>query len=352
VDKDQHTDTKQLLSRSSFILTKLIMANTLPTFHAKTTAEEAASALAQYITGRTVLITGVTKGGIGYENARVVAHQKPQLLILAGRSEAHNAEAEKTIKEEVPDANTRLLKLDLGSFAAIREAAAVVNSWSEPIDVLINNAAIMGGPYKKTVDGIQDTFATNHLGTFLFTNLILPQVLAAGPGSRIVNVSSRGHYRTDISYDDWNWSDGANYDKLLAYGRSKTGNILFAKSLAIKLESKGITAFSLHPGGVSTNLDRNMTDEDWETHIKNGIVDKNRQPLPNAWTTWKTVPEGASTNVVAAFDPRIVGKSGGYLVDCQVTEDPTQVRAYALDEGNGERLWKLSEELVGEKFEW
>jgi NAD(P)-dependent dehydrogenase (short-subunit alcohol dehydrogenase family) len=326
------------------------MADTssLPNFHTKTTAAEAATALGAWIKDRIILITGTTKGGIGFETARVIAQHRPRLLILAGRNNANNVEAQRIIQNEVPNANIRLLTLDLSSFRTVREAAAVVNTWPENIDVLVNNAAIMGGPYKKTVDGIEDKLATNHLGTFLFTNLILPRI---GQGARIVNVSSRGHYRTDISYDDYNWSDGANYDPILAYGRSKTGNILFAKSLSVKLASKGITAFSLHPGAIPTNLSRSTTKEEWEGHRQRGVVDENYRPiLNNTWVTWKNVEEGASTNVVAAFDPRIAQKSGGYLTDCQVTEDPEQVRAYALDEANAERLWKLSEDLIGQKF--
>jgi NAD(P)-dependent dehydrogenase (short-subunit alcohol dehydrogenase family) len=331
------------------------MAETLPTFNAKTTAAEAALVLAPWIKDRTILVTRTSIGGIGFETARVIACAEPRLLILAGRSVANNMAAEKAIKEEAPDANIRLLTLDLGSFTAVRAAVVELDAWKDvtKLDILINNAAIMGGPYQRSIDGIEGNFATNHLGTFLLTNLFLPKIIAAGPGSRIVNVSSRAHFYADISYDNWNWNDGATYNPTLAYGMSKTGNILFATSLAVRLAPKSITAFSVHPGAIPTNLSRSTTEEEWAVHRKNGLVDEHNKPIiENSWFAWKTIAEGAGTSVVAAFDPRIQDKSGGYLVNCAVTRDPEEVKAYALDGTNAQRLWILSETLVKEKFTW
>jgi NAD(P)-dependent dehydrogenase (short-subunit alcohol dehydrogenase family) len=141
--------------------------------------------------------------------------------------------------------------------------------------------------------------------------------------------------------------DGKEYLDAAAYGQSKTGNVLFSLSLSQKLASKGITAFSLHPGGIMTNLSRNL---DWSTFVKMGFVDENLKPINSEALTWKTLPQGASTTVIAAFDPSIAAKSGGYLVDGNVVEVGPLLAAYAFDEGNAEKLWALSEELVGEKF--
>lgn len=336
--------------------------STLPTFGVDTTAAEAASALAPWIKDRTVLITGTSLGGLGYEAVRTIAHQSPRLLILAGRNPANNEAAASAIRSEVPDAKIRLLTLDLGSFTTVRSAAEECLSWGVELDVLVNNAAIMGGPYKKTPDGWEDKFGTNHLGTFLFTNLLVPRMIetarskAAGdPKPRVVNVSSKGHYRQDINYGDLNWSGGKTYDPLLAYGQSKTGNILFAKALAPKLAKHGITAFSLHPGAIPTNLSRDVTDAEWEVNISRGLVTRDRKPKDSTWVTWKTIETGASTTVVAGFDPRIGGESGGYLDDCVVRTpegDGERVRAYALDGGNAERLWGVSEGAIREKFEF
>jgi NAD(P)-dependent dehydrogenase (short-subunit alcohol dehydrogenase family) len=132
----------------------------------------------------------------------------------------------------------------------------------------------------------------------------------------------------------------------LAYGQSKTGNVLFSVALAKKLASKGISSFSLHPGGIMTNLSRNV---DMTFFQQQGFVDKDLKPINTPALTWKTIPQGASTTVIAAFDPNIVERSGAYLNDGKV--DDKAVEPYAIDEGNAEKLWTLSEKLVGEKFE-
>jgi NAD(P)-dependent dehydrogenase (short-subunit alcohol dehydrogenase family) len=135
------------------------------------------------------------------------------------------------------------------------------------------------------------------------------------------------------------------YKPEISYAQSKTANILFTVSLSKKLASEGITAFSLHPGGIMTNLARNI---DWEFFKKQGFVDENLKPIDSPGLRWKSIPQGASTTVIAAFDPSIAERSGAYLNDGKV--DDEAVKAYAIDEGNAEKLWALSEKLVGEKF--
>jgi NAD(P)-dependent dehydrogenase (short-subunit alcohol dehydrogenase family) len=190
-----------------------------------------------------VLITGVSPGGLGAEAAFSIAAQKPGLIILASRDVSKIAETAAAIEERHPGTPTRILKLDLASFAAIREAAKEVNAYTENIDVLINNAAVMACPYATTADGFEMQFGTNHLGHFLFTVLILGK-LTKGTG-RVVNVSSIGHRRSPIRFGDFNFSDGETYDRWEAYGQSKTANILFS----VELAKRGVNAFSLHPGG-------------------------------------------------------------------------------------------------------
>ena len=205
------------------------------------------------------------------------------MLILAARSPSKLAEADTTIKAAAPGVKTRLLQLDLSSFRTVRAAAEEVNSWIEPIDVLINNAGVMMCPFALSEDGIETQFATNHVGTFLFTNLVMGKILAAGNGARIVNVSSRGHRYGPVRFEDWNFGvsvpklsfdpginahsytqNGKDYDPGLAYGQSKTANMLFSVSLAEKLKSKGVVAFSLHPGAIWTNLGRHVPTEAWK----------------------------------------------------------------------------------------
>ena len=152
------------------------------------------------------MITGVSPGGLGAEAARAISLGQPGLLILAGRNTAKVRETEKAINTSSPHVPTRCLKLDLSSQKQIREAAAEVNSYKEPVDRLINNAAIMAAPYSVTEDGLEAQFGTNYVGHFLFTNLIMPKILEAGQGARVVNVSSSGHHLEGIRFDDYGFS--------------------------------------------------------------------------------------------------------------------------------------------------
>ncbi|ORY60394.1 oxidoreductase [Leucosporidium creatinivorum] len=320
-----------------------------PSFNASTSADEAASALASEILGKHVLITGVSPGGLGAEAARAIAQHSPALLILAGRSQAKIDETAAAIKKESPSTKLRPLVLDLSSLAAVRKAAEEVNSWPEPIDVLINNAAIMANPRRElTVDGFESQFATNHLGHFLFTNLIYPRLSSSSSGPRIVNVSSRGHRRSAIRFEDFNFAEEGSYVPFVAYGQAKTANMLFSVELTKRWASIGATSFSLHPGVIYTNLARLMSEEEKRAM---GINTETGETQSTVFE-WKTLPQGAATHIVAAFDPNIAEQSGSYLDDCQLANQNAE--SYALDEeseSNAERLWKLSEELVGDQFE-
>jgi len=163
----------------------------------------------------TVLITGVTQGGLGAEVALAISRSLPKLLILAGRDLAKAQATETAIKSVTPGASIRLLKLDLSSQKQIRQAADEVNGYQESIDRLINNAAIMATSHATTEDGIESQFGTNHIGHFLFTNLIMPKIFAAGQGARIVNVSSAGHRRSPVRFDDYNFGVGSFLLKLI-----------------------------------------------------------------------------------------------------------------------------------------
>ncbi|EPQ53758.1 NAD P-binding protein [Gloeophyllum trabeum ATCC 11539] len=317
-----------------------------PSFGFETTAEEAAAALSSYIQGKTILVTGVTPGGLGAHFVTVVAAHKPKLLILAGRKPSILEQVAKELESAHPDVKTRTLELDLASQASVRKAAEQVLSWPEPIDVLVNNAAIMACPYSKTVDGLEIQFGTNHIGHFLFTNLIMSKLLQSKE-PRIVNVSSGGHRFSDIRWDDIDFKDGQVYDKWRAYGQAKTANILFSLALAEKLGSKGLKAFSLHPGAIQTNLGRHINQQDIEalTALNKEVGNK----VDPTTFRFKNLTQGTATHMVAAFDPALDQHNGVYLQDCQLApEDET--KPYAVDKKSAERLWKLSEEIVGQKF--
>ncbi|KAL8280798.1 hypothetical protein RQP46_006802 [Phenoliferia psychrophenolica] len=281
-------------------------------FDAHTTAEQAALTFESSIAGKTILITGASPGGLGFETARVLAKAGAGLIILAGRSREKLDEASIEIKKETSGANLRNLVVDLASLESVRRAAAEVNAYEEHIDVLINNAGIMAGPFKLTIDGFESTFASNHLGHFLLTNLIRSRLVAR---PRIVNVSSLGHQFSDIRYDDLDFSHGERYDKWAAYA-------------------------------VWTPLVRFLSDEDL---VGMGFVDEHGNRITEGGPyTFKSLQAGASTAVVAAFDPSLSGTGFAYLHDARVANDKAQ--PYAADKENAQRLWALSEKLVGQTF--
>lgn len=218
--------------------------------------------------------------------------------------------------------------------------------------MLVNNAGVMATPYAVTKDGLESQFGINHIGHFLFTNLIVNKVLKGngGKGGRVVSVSSEGYRLSPVRFEDWGFDEGKTYDKWRAYGQSKTANMLFAISLAEKLGSKGLVAASVHPGVImGTNLAKWVADEDFADLREHDRVDGNR----SRWggVGFKTMPEGTATHVFAAFDERIAEHNGAYCCDSQVTP-LEKVRCWGRDKIDAERLWKLSEEIVGQKFEY
>jgi NAD(P)-dependent dehydrogenase (short-subunit alcohol dehydrogenase family) len=313
-------------------------------FTYNTEVEQVATYFENEIRGKTVLITGCTIGGLGFEASRVVAKHQAGLVILAGRKQEALDQAIEKIKAEIPSANLRSLVIDLASLESVRHAAAEVNAYSEPIDVLINNAAIMACPYYTTKDGFEAQFGTNHIGPFLFTNLILPKVLASKT-PRIVNVSSLGHIGCPILFEDPLFDNGKTYQKWLSYAQSKTANILFAVELAKRYKPQGLTAFSVHPGTIPTNITR---DVDMNEFTIDPVRDYQGNVIDMSKLVWKSMSAGVSTHIVAAFDPNIASHSGAYLSDCQVANE--QAMPFALDEAQAEKLWALSEKLVGQSF--
>ncbi|KAG2177057.1 hypothetical protein INT43_007713 [Umbelopsis isabellina] len=322
-------------------------------FNASTTSEEVAAKFINQIKGKVAIVTGTTWGGIGAETARVIASHGAQLVIVAGRKQSALDETIDKIKQETPDANLRSLVLDLGSLKSVKEAAAQVNGYEENIDVLINNAAVMASPYFTTSDGFEGQFGTNHLGPFVFTNLILPKLLASKTGEpRVVNVSSNAHWLAPVFFADPSFSDGKTYQKWHAYGQSKTANMLFTKELSNRFSSKGLTVFSLHPGYIQTNLQRHV-----EKELEQDMAELMKDYWGNDLTaspefmdclTLKTVSQGASTTLVAAFDPSIKPQTGLFLNHAKI--DLNAAKPYALDDENANKLWELSERMVGQQF--
>ena len=280
-------------------------------YHSKITSEEIVTEFEDVIKGKVFLITGVSPGGLGAECVRQIASKNPALIILAGRNRSKVDETISDVGREYPAVSLRPLLIDLGSFESVEDAASEVNGYKENIDVLINNAAIMATPYFKTADGFESQFHTNHLGHFLFTNLILGK-LFANPKSRIINVASSAHHFAPVIFDDYGFSDGKRYDPWCAYGQSKTANILFTRELVKRHKNKGLSSFSTHPGSVVTHL---QTYIDTSQVIQSSPKDVyGNDVMTSEFLSWgareKSLSEGAATQIRAALDPSLEGQSG------------------------------------------
>ncbi|GAB1317799.1 Short-chain dehydrogenase [Madurella fahalii] len=322
-------------------------------YNAQTTGSELVRELADNIKGKVILTTGVSPGGLGARFVEAVALAHPALLILAGRNIAKVQQTADALAEAHPGVKTRVLRLDLGSLAAVREAAAEVNSWDDvpAIDVLVNNAGIMAVEYSLTPDGFESQFGTNHLGHFLFTNLIMGKVLAA-PKPRVVSVSSSGHRFSPVRFDDLDFHGGENYDRWRAYGQAKTANMLMALSLAEKLGGKGLRAYSLHPGSIMTNLGVHL---DWSADVESLREADKVMGNREGWEDFKIKNEdqGIATHVLAAFHPSLEDHNGAFLEDAHVADPWVEtVKPWATSPVEAERLWKLSEKLVGQQFSY
>lgn len=320
-------------------------------YNRQSTATQVAADLAASIAGKVVLTTGVSPGGLGAHFVETIAAHKPRLLVLAGRN-ASKVQATADAIASNPASQgveARVLVLDLSSQKQIRAAADEVLAYPENIDVVVNSAGIMGGPWKTTEEGIELQFGSNHVGHFLFTNLIMPKVLASRE-PRIVNVSSDGHRLSGVRFDDWNFQDGKAYDQWLAYAQSKTANILFAKALAQKLGPKGLQSYTLHPGVIlGTSLGPGLEEGAFAALKAHDKAIGHPLGEEGASFDLKSLDEGAATHVVAAFDPRLKDYNGAFLEDGNLSDN---LQPTARNPDDVEKLWKLSEQLVNQEFQY
>jgi len=313
------------------------------TWGAASTADEVMAGVD--LSGKVALVTGAS-GGLGAETARVFARAGATVL-MAARDAEKNAGAIAAIRAQLPAARLLPVALDLADLDSVRRCAQTVLALQPRIDLLINNAGIMWGPLRRTAEGCELHFGTNHIGHFLLTLLLAPALLAAAP-ARVVVLSSLAHKQASVDFDDPHYLRRP-YEERLAYSQSKTANALFAVGLARRLRGFGITANALHPGAIATELMRNMPAADLAQ-----LEARTRA----AGVTLKTVAQGAATQVWAAVAPELRDVSGRYLADCQVSEpdlDPALERSclpHALDPVAAERLWELSESIVGERWRY
>ncbi|KAJ6505721.1 hypothetical protein C8R47DRAFT_1243599 [Mycena vitilis] len=318
-----------------------------PTFSFSPTAEEAAAAFASEIRGKNVLITGTSLNGIGYETALAIARYA-NLLVITGYNAERLKLTEDAIKKEVPTIEIHRLVLDLSSLASVRKAAEVVNIAPLPLHVLIHNAAAPIGPFKLTADGQESQFGTDHVGPFLLTKLLTPKLLSAATTNytpRVVFVASAAHqFGSGVDFASLDRPDPSKYSASQAYFQAKSANILAAIELSKR--SKGaINAYSLHPGVINTNL--TQKEESIAELQAIGMLGPDGKPNQDNFH-WKTIAQGAATTVVAAFDPRLNDKPGAYLDDC--ADATAAIAPHTSDPANAEKLWTVTEQMIGEKF--
>ncbi|MEO8457739.1 MAG: SDR family NAD(P)-dependent oxidoreductase [Chloroflexota bacterium] len=298
------------------------------------------------LTGQRVLITGAS-AGLGVETARTLAAHGASVVMCVRDLDKGERAAVIVRTDAMPHAAVEVRELDLASLASVRTCADALLAEGQPINVLIANAGVMAAPQGKTTDGFETQFGTNHLGHFVFVNKLVPLVVAGAP-SRIVVLASSGHRFSDVDLDDPNFERIA-YDPWVAYGRSKTANVLFAVALDERLRKRGVRVCALHPGGIHTELSRHMTPD-----VLQGLM--SRMPKDAPPYTFKTIPQGAATSIWAGFIADAEEVGGHYCEDCAVAEPNADagfssgVRPYAVDPERAEALWARSEELVGERF--
>ena len=301
------------------------------------------------LSGKRVLVTGVS-AGLGVETARALAAHGAEVVGAARDLSKAQTATEQVRAQAASGGSLRLVQLDLASLESVRRCADGLLAASEPFDLIIANAGVMACPKSKTVDGFETQFGTNHLGHFVLVNRIASLLKA---GSRLVNLSSAGHRYADVNLDDPNF-EHTPYEEFIAYGRSKTANVLFAVEFDRRHKSRGVRATAVHPGGIQTELGRYMTAEVREKLIASINAS---QPKGAASFSWKSIPQGAATSVWAACIANAEAIGGRYCEDCHVAEVVSTpglrggVRPYALDPQHAQALWQKSEELVGERFD-
>ncbi|GAB5413834.1 MAG: SDR family NAD(P)-dependent oxidoreductase [Congregibacter sp.] len=295
------------------------------------------------LSGKLAVVTG-GYSGLGLETTRALLAAGADVVVPARRV----AQAKQVLEGAIGRGGSlEIDELDLADLDSVNNFASRFLNSGREIDLLINNAAVMACPETRIGNGWECQFATNHLGHFALANRLYP-ALAKRPGTRVISLSSVGHKLSAIRWDDLMF-DSDDYNKWLAYGQAKTANALFALGLDARAQNDGIRAFSVHPGGIMTPLQRHLPMEEM---VAMGWIDE----AGNTHATFKTPEQGASTTVWAATSPLLDGLGGLYCEDCEVasptdkTSDMARfqgVNSHAVDPDEADKLWALSAELTG-----
>jgi len=321
-------------------------------FGAKSTTEDVLAGIE--LQSKRILVTGVS-AGLGVETARaLVGHGASVVGAARDLEKAKRATSEVSKAAAKTGGSFELVELDLASLKSVRSATDKLVADGRLFDVIIANAGVMATPFGKTEDGFETQFGTNHLGHFVFVNRIAKLIK---DGGRLVNLASSGHRFSSVDLNDPNF-EKTPYEPFVAYGRSKTANILFALGFDQRHRARGVRATAVHPGGIQTELARYMEPVQMEQMIKQ--INEQAAAVGKGPFQFKTVPQGAATSVWAAVVAPAEEVGGRYCENCHLSDivaDDARlglldegVRGYALDPENAKALWKKSEEMVGESF--
>jgi NAD(P)-dependent dehydrogenase (short-subunit alcohol dehydrogenase family) len=300
------------------------------------------------LSGQRTIVTGGSSG-IGVETARALASASADVTLAVRDTDAGRRTAADLTESTGNDA-VHVGRLDLADPASV---AAFVAAWDGPLDILVNNAGVMALPeLRLTPGGWELQFATNHLGHFSLAHGLHASLAASG-GARIVSLSSRGHLRSPVVFDDINFSH-RRYDPWLAYGQSKTANVLFAVGATQRWAGEGIYANAVHPGAI---IDTNLSRYSMEPALQAQLRESGEYTSPEGVRMrFKTVAQGAATSVLVATSPQLERVGGHYFEDCNEAAVLTGenlgghaagVAAYAIDPDNARRLWELSLQAFG-----
>ena len=328
------------------------MSKVMGQFGATSTTDEVLSGI--NLRAKRILVTGVS-AGLGVETARsLAAHGADVIGAARDLRKAEGATAQVKKDAAAGGGSFALIELDLGSLKSVRACADQLLAKGQFLDAIIANAGVMATPFGHTVDGFETQFGTNHLGHFVLINRLAPLLRT---GSRVVNLSSAGHRRSNVDLTDPGF-EHASYEPFIAYGRSKTANVLFSVAFDRRHRARAIRATAVHPGVIQTELGRYMDPGAVQALLDQ--ISKARAERGEGSFQWKTIPQGAATSVWAAIVAAAEDVGGRYCENCHVgqilpegvTMPPGSegVYAYALDPANAEALWQKSEEMVGEKF--
>ncbi|CAG8962348.1 hypothetical protein HYFRA_00005404 [Hymenoscyphus fraxineus] len=361
-------------------------------FGATTTATEVASTFSSQVRGKTILIVGVSPNSLGQHLVQALVPHNPYLLILASRS-LKNIDSVTSSLSENEKKMVKAVEVDLSSQSSIRLAANAIKGLTEKLDLVFNVAAVNVQEKEMTEDGLEMHFGTNYIGFFLLTNLLIPEIRNAAREkgktageTRIVSFTSAGHRLSPIRFSDLNFSkpssdlpeeerppqglpkavydpEKGGYSSFVAYAQSKTGNILFSVALRERFKKEGILAISVHPGcecfsipsmwfyfkGLESKVVANRMADFREaiwTNLARNLDEEGKEVIKNTSKAWKTRDQGAATGLVAGLDPALGETEEVYMSDCQFAK----AASFATDVSISERLWGVSEQLVGQRF--